>query len=147
VTEDEYLIRLMAKLQTGEVDIFDFSFSISPPDNDAAIHCRFWAERLIKEKLAVYTDDQRTTLRLTNYGRYWQLKGGYEAFLRDAHLRRERKNIDRSKRESILKEKEELVESRLKLTHFRIVGFWISLIVALTGFLVSVFNLFTLLKK
>jgi hypothetical protein len=146
--EDAYLINLMAQLAAAEwVNIYDYTFANYAPDSDEVKYCRLWTEKLGKEKLISFIDEERTTIRLTNFGRFWNLKGGYEVFLRDAHQRKEQKLLSQSKRELLIKEKEELIESRLKLTHFRIIGFWISLVIALTGFLISIFNLYTLLKK
>ena len=146
--EDAYLISLMAQLKIAEsVNIYDYTFANFAPESEEVKYCRLWTEKLIKEKLICFIDEERTTIRLTNFGRFWNLKGGYEIYLRDAHQRKEQKLLSQSKRESLLKEKEELIESRLKLTHFRIMGFWISLVIALTGFFISIFNLYILLKK
>jgi hypothetical protein len=43
--------------------------------------------------------------------------------------------------------KEELIEARLRLTHYRLWGFWLSLVISLIGFVLSLFNLYLILNK
>lgn len=41
------------------------------------------AELLVRARLAVFADDTRTTVSITNAGRYWALHGGYFAYLKE----------------------------------------------------------------
>jgi hypothetical protein len=43
--------------------------------------------------------------------------------------------------------KDELIEARLKLTHYRLWGFWLSLVISLIGFVLSLFNLYLILSN
>jgi hypothetical protein len=44
------------------------------------------------------------------------------------------------------KEKEELIEARLKLTHYRLVGFWLTIVISSLGFLLSLYNLYLIMQ-
>lgn len=41
------------------------------------------ADLLVRAKLGRFADDGRTTIELSNAGRYWALHGGWMAFLRE----------------------------------------------------------------
>jgi hypothetical protein len=41
------------------------------------------ADLLVKTRLARFADDGRTTIELTNAGRYWAMHGGWMAFLKE----------------------------------------------------------------
>lgn len=44
------------------------------------------ADLLVKARLAKFEDEGRTTLALTNAGRYWALHGGWLAYLKEEPL-------------------------------------------------------------
>jgi hypothetical protein len=102
---------------------------------------RSWTHQLVREKLAIYADEEKTQLRITNYGRYWMIHGGYEAFLREYLELKDRKNAEKEQ------QKIELLEERLKLTQYRLVGFWLTLILSIIGLLSLGLNLYLLLSK
>jgi hypothetical protein len=146
--KEEYLQQLMGVIyEKKTLNIFDFTAENFATESEEFQECSDWANDLVQEKLAYYTDKERTTLQLTNFGRYWILKGGYEVYLRENQHKRDTKKNKELEKEKLIKEKEELMEARLKLTHFRLWGFWLSLIISLIGFTLSLFNLYLLLKK
>jgi hypothetical protein len=101
----------------------------------------------VKEKLVQFSDPEKTTLEITNYGRYWIMKGGYSEFLRESIRKKEEQRNRDQEKERIFKEKEALLEARLKLTHFRLTGFWLSLVISVVGFALSLFNLYLILSR
>ena len=134
--EEYATILLKAVYDQQLLHIYDFAakaFAISDQRFAAIKHT---ADILVKEKLADYSDEERTTITITNFGRYWILKGGYESFLKD--MRSSKEHLADEKHHS----KEQLLEARLKLTHFRLIGFWLTLIISLVGFILSLFNLY-----
>ena len=146
--KEEYLHLLTAAVYENKtLNIFDYTADNFPPEGQEFKQCSEWVNDLVQEKLATYTDKERTTLQLTNYGRYWILKGGYEAYLRESQRKRDSRKSKELEKEKIIKEKEELLEARLKLTHFRLWGFWLALIISLIGFTLSLFNLYLILQK
>lgn len=146
--KEEFLHMLMGVVyDKNALNIYDYTANNFPAEGEEFRQCSDWADQLVQEKLAVYTDKERTTIHLTNYGRYWMLHGGYEAFLREGQRKRDNKKLRDLEKEKLAKEKEELLEARLKLTHFRLWGFWLTLIISLIGFTLSLFNLYLILRN
>lgn len=146
--KEEYLKELMClSYDKKMLNLFDLTAENFSPESNEFQQCIEWANDLVQEKLAVYTDKEKTTLQLTNFGRYWMLKGGYEIYLRDSGNKKDLRKLKDFEKEKLAKEKEELMEARLKLTHFRLWGFWLSLIISLIGFTLSLFNLYLILRS
>jgi len=146
--KEEYLKQLMVAVYNKKtLNMFDFTAENFSPEGEEFQQIREWANELVKEKLVVYTDIEKTSLELTNFGRYWMLKGGYDVYLRDSNSKKELRKLKDIEKEKLIKEKEELMEARLKLTHFRLWGFWLSLIISLIGFTLSLFNLYLILRS
>ena len=146
--KEEYLQQLMiAVYDKKTLNMFDFTAESFSPEGEEFKECREWANDLVQEKLAVYTDKEKTLLQLTNFGRYWILKGGYDVYLRDSNYKKDLRKLKDFEKEKLIKDKEELMEARLKLTHFRLWGFWLSLIISLIGFTLSLFNLYLILRN
>ena len=146
--KEEYLNQLFSQIYDKKaLDLFNMSAVNFSPEGEAFQQSIEWADDLVQEKLAVYTDKEKTTLQLTNFGRYWMLKGGYEVYLRDGGNKKDHRKLRDFEKEKLAKEKEELMEARLKLTHFRLWGFWLSLIISLIGFTLSLFNLYLILRS
>ncbi|QGW26766.1 MULTISPECIES: hypothetical protein [Phnomibacter] len=97
---------------------------------------------MVRDKLASYCDPEHTVLNITNYGKFWILRGGYTSFLSDQHVLKEKPPANEKDQQKV-----ELLEARLKLTHYRLVGFWITLVISLVGFLLSVINLYLYFSK
>ena len=101
----------------------------------------------MKDKLAVYADAEHTVMQISNFGKFWILKGGYTSFLEQGQsLKDNFKEKDEKKIQLIRREKEELIEARLKLTHYRLVGFWLTILISSIGFLLSLYNLYLIMK-
>ncbi len=146
--KEEYLQQLMDVVYKKKtMNLFDFTAENFSPEGEEFLQCSEWANDLVQEKLAIFTDKEKTTIELTNYGRYWILKGGYDVYLRDSNYKKEFRKSKELEKEKLKKEKEELIEARLKLTHFRLWGFWLSLIISLIGFTLSLFNLYLILRS
>lgn len=139
MTKEDYQHQLLQAIyEKGTLSIYDFTAEKFTPQSEVFSKCRIWANQLIRDKLARYADVQHTSLELTNFGRFWAFKGGYLAFLKEGF---------REKEMHKLHSKEELVEARLKLTHYRLWGFWLSLILSFVGFILSLLNLYLILGK
>lgn len=122
-----------------EVNFYDFTAGIHPGNPDAMNVARAAANRLVKEKLATFTGPERSGIAITNFGRYWMIHGGYNAYLREGMETKEHHNEKHH-------QKEILLESRLRLTHFRLIGFWLTLVLSIVGFAFSLFNFYLLLS-
>lgn len=140
--KEEYASLLLKILYDKQVlQVFDYAAKEFTISDERFKEIKQVADLLVKEKLADYADEERTTLTITNFGRYWILKGGYEVFLREAHSTKDHAAMEKHH------SKEELLEARLKLTHFRLIGFWLTLIISLAGFILSLLNLYMFLTQ
>jgi hypothetical protein len=146
--KEEYLRLLLESVyQSGPLNLFDFTAAKFGDRGEEFLNSRNWAGQLVKEKLVQFSDPEKTTLEITNYGRYWIMKGGYSEFLRESIRKKEEQRNRDQEKERIFKEKEALLEARLKLTHFRLTGFWLSLVISVVGFALSLFNLYLILSR
>lgn len=153
MVKEEYLqLLLKAVYDHNELNPYDFITTTFKNDADEFPDAKSLADQLVKDKLAVYPNSDYTTIRITNFGKYWNLKGGYEVFLRDSestkhhHYRSNHCDDGEHHKDDLFHEKEELTAARLKLTHYRLTGFWLALVISAIGFLLSLFNLYMLLK-
>lgn len=146
--KEEFLQQLLATLYESEsINVYDHIANQYSIQSEAFANTKPWADQLVREKLATYSDTEHTILQITNYGRYWILKGGYETFLKEGQFTKERKDKTEEKVELLRKEKEELMEARLRLTHYRLVGFWLTIVISSLGFLFSLYNLFMWMRE
>lgn len=140
--QEEFLQQLLNEVYNHEtIEIYDVAHRILGNNDLDFANTRQWTHQLVREKLAVYADEEKTQLRVTNYGRYWMINGGYEAFLREYLELKEKKNSEKEQ------QKLELLEERLKLTQYRLVGFWLTLVLSIVGMLSLALNLYLLLSK
>jgi hypothetical protein len=140
--KEEYLQQLLKDLYEKEMlDVYDYAAGLLTILGNEFIHTKSWSDQLIKDKLAKYTDETHIALEITNFGKYWVLKGGYDIFLKDCHISK-----DRQREKDILKEKEELLEARLRLTHYRLMGCWLTIVLSSLGFILSLYNLFLIMS-
>lgn len=143
--KEEYLQQILNELYAREqLEIYDYTASALTTDSDAFANVKTWADQLVKDKMATYADSQHTILQITNFGRFWILKGGYETFLREGQNIKE--HHKEGAEDKLRKEKEDLLEARLRLTHYRLAGFWLTIIISSIGFLLSLYNLYLLFK-
>lgn len=137
-----FLEELLKESYTQEsVNIYDVASAYFLQDPDGFAQSRNYAQQLVRSKLVTYADEENTTLRITNYGRFWMAKGGYLIYLKEEHELKEKRSLEKEAHQ------EKLLDARLKLTKYRLLGFWIALIVSALGFVLSVFNLFLFLSQ
>ncbi|MCU0376461.1 MAG: hypothetical protein MUF24_14230 [Chitinophagaceae bacterium] len=133
---DIFLEKLLTEIDNKpKVDFYAFAFEQAGLSQEWFAQVRTWVHQLTREKLARYADEENTQLEITPYGRYWMLHGGYMGFLHDASFLKEKKTAEK------LQSEEKLLEARLKLTQYRLVGFWIALVVSALGLILSLLNL------
>lgn len=139
--KEEYLDKLLQALYRRElVNVYQFAAQQPEATDDWLMQVRHWAHELVKEKLAAYHDAEHTELKLTHYGRYWMLQGGYLSFLKQEHDLKDKEHREKDHH------KEELLEARLRLTRYRLVLFWLMLVVTLISLGLSTLNLWLYLS-
>jgi hypothetical protein len=144
--KEEYLQQLLTAVHEKELlNIYDYTAETYPLQTDIFSNTKPWADQLVRDKLAKYAAEDHTVLQLTNYGKYWMLHGGYEAFLKEGQST---KDISKDKDDNKLAtlRKEELLEARLRLTHYRLVGFWLMIVISSLGFMLSLYNLYLIMS-
>ena len=140
--KEQYLQQLLkAVYDEDRLDIYDYAARVLTVQSEEFTHTKSWSDQLEKDKLVTYANEEHTSLQITNYGKYWMMKGGYEIFLKDCHSTKEKQ-----KDKDVIREKEELLEARLRLTHYRLVGFWLTIILSSMGFILSLYNLFLIMN-
>lgn len=148
--KEEYLQQLLKAIYDKEVlDIYNYTAEVFTPQSEVFDNTKLWADQLVRDKLAKYGEEDRTILHLTNYGKYWMLHGGYEIFLKEGQSNKDplkEKDKDRDDLKLGLLRKEELLEARLRLTHYRLVGFWLMIVISSMGFLLSLYNLYLIMS-
>ena len=108
---------LQAVYKNDSLNLYDFCATQWTIDEESVHQCKALADKLVEEKLVKYNDVQKTELRITNYGRYWFIHGGYLIYLKEG----ERRNGHNERNKHNLELKEELKEARLRFTNYRIV--------------------------
>ncbi|MGZ8557444.1 MAG: hypothetical protein ACXWWC_03885 [Chitinophagaceae bacterium] len=146
--KEEYLQHLLKALyDKGSLNIYDHNAAVFTTLSDEFANTKSWADQLARDKLAAYSDPEHTVMQLTNFGKYWMIKGGYESFLKEGQSTKDHHKINDDPKVNLLrKEKEELIEARLKLTHYRLTGFWLTIVISSLGFLLSLYNLYMFMK-
>jgi hypothetical protein len=83
-TADHLAAELLANaLAASPAEVFHAGAGI-PVDEAARLQlAKSGADLLVKSRLARFPDEGRTTLELTNAGRYWAMHGGWMAFLKE----------------------------------------------------------------
>jgi hypothetical protein len=137
-------IILKAIYKSDSLNLYDLCAQYWGKDEESFCQCKAIGDKFVEEKLARYNDLQRTELRITNYGRYWVLNGGYFTYLKEGE-RKTRQGHEKNNHHDELKE--ELKEARLKFTHYRIVTYWWSFAVSIVSFILSLLSLYLILSK
>lgn len=140
--EERTGVMLNAIYKNGTLSVYDFCAKEWKNDENAFLQCKAMADELVYEKLARYVDEKRTELIITNYGRYWVVHGGFLIYLKEGE-----KKIKAGKDKHNEDLEEELIEARLKFTHYRITTFWWTFGVSIVGFLLSLINLYLFFSK
>lgn len=132
---------LEASYKNRMLDVYDYCAEQWKDDSEIFLSCKSMADEMVEEKLVKYSDERKTELGITNYGKYWYVHGGYLVYLKES----EKKN--KSAKDKHYEEiKEDLKEARLKFTHYRIVTYWWSFGLSLISFLLSLLNLYLILS-
>jgi len=135
-------ILLNAVYKNGILNSYDFFAGQWNNGEEGFRECKALTDELVEEKLVRYNDAQKTEIKITNYGRFWVVQGGFLIYLKES----ERKiKTGRDKHNGELKE--ELKEARLKFTHYRIVTYWWSFALTLISFFLSLLNLYLILNR
>lgn len=142
--EERMDIILKAVYKNDSLNMYDFCSEQWKDNVEVFRECKGMADQLVGEKLAKYDDEQKTELRITNYGRYWVIQGGFLIYLKESE-KKIKLGRDSDKHNGDLKE--ELKEARLKFTHYRIVTYWWSFALTLISFLLSLLNLYLILNR
>jgi hypothetical protein len=132
---------LSACYKQETVNIYDVATPFFVGDAEGFTQSRTYAQFLVRSKLVNYVDEECTLIKITNYGRFWMAKGGYFVYLKEEHELKEKRTIEKEAHQAVL------LEARLKLTKYRLLGFWVALVVSSLGFALSIFNLFLFLSQ
>ena len=135
-------ILLNAVYKNGILNTYDFFAGQWNNDEEGFRECKALTDELVEEKLVRYNDAQKTEIKITNYGRYWVVHGGFLIYLKESE-----KKIKPARDKHNGELKEELKEARLKFTHYRIVTYWWSFALTLISFFLSMLNLYLILNR
>lgn len=119
---------LRAAYQQGELSHFDHAAQAW--GNDSLDDAKAASDQLVSLRLAKYTDEGRTRIALTNAGRYWAVRGGFLAFLKEEP----EKVPGRSK-------SPEAEALRANYMALRLKTFWWSFGMSAVGFVVAIVSL------
>jgi hypothetical protein len=143
MVREEAIARILEEAyKTEKIDLYDICFQLFNHHDEHLTECKVYADELIDEKLAKYIDEKKTILEITNYGKFWILKGGYFEYLKQSEKKQKQKEAEK---ESNLEDA--LTLARLKFTQYRIKTFWISFLLSLLGFIFSLISLILVFSK
>jgi hypothetical protein len=112
------------------VALFDEPLEVEPEQERLAL-LKLASDLIVKARLARFDDEGRTTIVLTNAGRYWALHGGYLAFLREEPLAVGTGGRSRNP---------EMEALRSEYMRLRLNTFWWSFGLSIAGFIFSVIS-------
>ncbi|WP_156123608.1 hypothetical protein [Flavihumibacter sp. ZG627] len=144
---------LDATYEKGSISLYDYIAGKWPDDTELFKSAKSFGDQLVTEKLAHFTDEQRTILAISNFGRYWTLMGGYPAFLKDnehklkEHHHHLHDGIQEHDVENGHDLKEDLRIARLRFTKYRIITYWWSFAFSIISFFLSVISLYLILSR
>lgn len=133
---------LNALYKKGMLNVYDFCAEEGDHNGDMLLHSKAIADELAQEKLAKYSDDKKTELSITNFGRFWIAQGGYLVYLKEGE---KKIKAEKDRHQEMLKD--ELKEARLKFTHYRIITYWWGFGFSIISFLLSLLSLFLILTR
>lgn len=125
---------LQAAYEVAPLDVFAFSERLSGIEAERLQRAKMAADLLVAAKMARFTGDDRTSIDLTNAGRYWALHGGYLAFLKEEPPAGGGGGGGRGRNP-------ELEAMRMTLTKMRLQTYWWSFGMSLAGFVISLISL------
>lgn len=74
---------LTAGLSASPAEVFAVGAAFALDESSRLKLAKEAADLVVRSKLARFADEGRTTIELTNAGRYWALHGGWMAFLKE----------------------------------------------------------------
>lgn len=128
------------------VPVYDYIAVTWPGEASVFAASKSLSDQLVCEKLAIYSDEQRTELTITNFGRFWILKGGYEVFLKENEHRAKEHHHHNGEQAPEHALKEDLRLARLRFTRYRIITYWWSFGLSLISFVLSLLSLYLILS-
>lgn len=111
------------------LSLFDFPLPEVAPEKDRLALLKLASDLLVKARLAKFDDEGRTTLVLTNAGRYWALHGGWLAYLKEEPLATGGGGRGRNP---------EMEALRSEYMRLRLNTFWWSFGLSVAGFVLSI---------
>ena len=111
------------------LSLFDFPLPEVEPEKDRLALLKLASDLLVKARLAKFDDEGRTTLVLTNAGRYWALHGGWLAYLKEEPLAMGGGGRGRNP---------EMEALRSEYMRLRLNTFWWSFGLSVAGFVLSI---------
>jgi len=137
MVREEAISKVLERVyKTEKISLYDTCFDLFEGSENHLAESKAYADELIDEKLAKYIDEKKTLLEITNYGKFWMLKGGYIEYLKQCE--KKSKNRETSKEDDL---EDALLEARLKFTQYRIKTFWITFVLSILGFIFSLVSL------
>jgi len=125
---------LRAAYETRRLDFYDLSTGFGGEEAERLTAARDGAAILVGSRMARYCSEDRSQIRLTNAGRFWALKGGYLAFLKDEPEERQEPG-------AVPATPDEYAEMKARYIRLRLNTFWWSFILSVLGFITSVVSL------
>ena len=111
------------------LSLFDFPLPEVEPEKDRLALLKLASDLLVKARLAKFDDEGRTTLVLTNAGRYWALHEGWLAYLKEEPLAMGGGGRGRNP---------EMEALRSEYMRLRLNTFWWSFGLSVAGFVLSI---------
>ena len=75
--EERMDILLNAVYKKEILNTYDFCAGQWKNGEEEFQECKALTDELVEEKLVRYNDEQKTEIKITNYGRYWVVQGGF----------------------------------------------------------------------
>ena len=87
---------LNAVYKNGVLNVYDFCAEEWGKESETFLNCKAMADNLVDDKLARFTDESKTQLSITNFGRYWMAHGGFLIYLKEGEkkIREKERELD-----------------------------------------------------
>jgi hypothetical protein len=129
-TADHLAAELMARaLAASPAEVFHTGADVPADEAPRLGLAKNAADLLVKSRLARFADDGRTTIELTNAGRYWAMHGGWMAFLKEPQ------------QEGGRGRNPEAEALRTEFMKLRLRTFWWTFGLSVAGFIISIISM------
>jgi len=72
IYKEKYLQQLLKAVYENEaMDVYDYTAAIYTKESDVFLNLKSWVNELVKNKLVRYVDEQKTTIQITNFCKYY----------------------------------------------------------------------------